>query len=314
MENMLEHKLDLILAKVESLESEHKFRQQMWDEFSPIIKLMMNSGSEKLQMLEDRGYVDFLKGLMSIADEVMSNYKPEDLENLAKSVVGILDTIQSLTQDDVLTLANEAAQAIHTADKTKPLGVRGILKATRDDDVRRGIGMMMQLLRHVGKGAKTVKFMGANTTRPKRFSSSTIANPKHDKLAAMLAPKRRTATGEVCVVAPSKADPGKPVTECVQIDGVEVDAEGFLVNRDQWTEELAIKIAKQMGYHELTDAHWELIRFCRSESMAKHGTPNMRKLCMGCNVTAKHVFTLFPHAPAKTIAKIAGASKPVGCI
>jgi TusE/DsrC/DsvC family sulfur relay protein len=310
MEMTTDQKLDLILEKVNALEKERQFRTEMWDEFSPILKLVMNSGSEKLQKWEDKGYFEFVQGLGFVVEQVMDNYTAEDVENLAKSVVGILDAIRTLTQDDVISIAHEAAEAIHNADKTKPLGVRGVLKASRDEDVRRGIGMMMELLRHVGKGAKEVKYAGR---RPRPRSVEKV-DPKQQKLAAMLAPKRQKPKGEVCVNVPDAKNPEKQVSACVVINGVELDKDGFLVDKNQWTEDLAKEIAKSMGYEDLTDAHWQLIKYSRQENMEKNSTPNMRKICVGCNVSAKHVFTLFPNAPAKTIAKIAGVSKPVGCI
>jgi TusE/DsrC/DsvC family sulfur relay protein len=310
MEMTTDQKLDLLLEKVNNLEHERKFRQEMWDEFSPIMRLVMNSGSEKLQHWEDQGYFEFFKGMGALIEEVMGNYNAQDLEMLSKSVVGILDTMRSLTQDDILLLANEAADAIHQADKNKPLGVRGMIKASRDEDVRRGMGMMMELLRHIGKGTKQMK----NNRRRPRARFNTSMDPRQEKLAALLGPKRSKAKGEVCVTAPNPSKPKEIVTECVVIDGVELDKDGFLVDKNNWTEELALKIANSLGYEELTDDHWQLIKYSRKEGIENSATPNMRKICTGCNVTAKHVFTLFPQAPAKTIAKIAGVSKPVGCI
>jgi hypothetical protein len=41
---------------------------------------------------------------------------------------------------------------------------------------------------------------------------------------------------------------------------VHVDAEGFLTEYDEWNEPLAVQLAAQIGI-ELTDAHWQIIRF-----------------------------------------------------
>lgn len=310
MSEQLEAKIDKLILMVDELNREHRFRQEMWDEFSPIAKLAMEFSSKRLQEWEDKGYFAFFKELSGIFEEIVTNYTPQDVENLSKSVVGILDTIRTLTQDDVLMIANEAATAIHEADKNKPMGVRGLIKATRDDDVRRGMAMMMELLRHVGKGSKQIK----NGTAPKVRGLNTKGDSKHDKLAALLAPKRKIGQGEVCVAVPSKKDPTKFVETCVTIDGVEFDKDGFMLDKNEWTEEIAKKIAESIGIKDLTEEHWKLIKYSRNECLETNASPNMRKICVGCNTSAKHVFTLFPTAPAKTIAKIAGVTKPVGCI
>ena len=43
---------------------------------------------------------------------------------------------------------------------------------------------------------------------------------------------------------------------------VDVDAEGFLTNPEQWTEEIAAAIAAENGIAELTDRHWLVVASC----------------------------------------------------
>jgi tRNA 2-thiouridine synthesizing protein E len=43
---------------------------------------------------------------------------------------------------------------------------------------------------------------------------------------------------------------------------VEVDSEGYLCNRDEWSEDFARALARDEGL-ELTEEHWEVIRFLR---------------------------------------------------
>ncbi|MCC7327447.1 MAG: TusE/DsrC/DsvC family sulfur relay protein [Burkholderiales bacterium] len=57
----------------------------------------------------------------------------------------------------------------------------------------------------------------------------------------------------------------------VEIGGrrVEVDSEGYLVDRSQWSEEFARELARGEGL-ELTPAHWEVIHYLRGY-YAEHG-------------------------------------------
>jgi len=43
---------------------------------------------------------------------------------------------------------------------------------------------------------------------------------------------------------------------------IAIDQEGYLLNRDDWSEEFAAALAEEEGL-ELTDEHWEVIRFQR---------------------------------------------------
>jgi len=95
---------------------------------------------------------------------------------------------------------------------------------------------------------------------------------------------------------------------------VTLDAEGFFTQPEQWTEEMAPKIAQQVGIPELTDRHWQVIRFMRSEYFAKGTGPTVRVLGKTSGVPIKELYQLFPKGPAKVAAKIAGIPKPRGCI
>jgi tRNA 2-thiouridine synthesizing protein E len=94
---------------------------------------------------------------------------------------------------------------------------------------------------------------------------------------------------------------------------IEVNEEGFLVDPGQWTPELAVELAKEEGI-ELTDAHWQIITWCRETAGALGVSPTLRQITKGAGVSTKELFKLFPKGPAKKVAKIAGLSKPQGCV
>lgn len=95
---------------------------------------------------------------------------------------------------------------------------------------------------------------------------------------------------------------------------VPVDAEGFLTDPNVWTETIAQDIAAHEGIAQLTDRHWQVVRFMRSEQEAKGTAPNVRALAKLSGVSIKELYQLFPKGPAKLAAKIAGEPKPRGCI
>ena len=95
---------------------------------------------------------------------------------------------------------------------------------------------------------------------------------------------------------------------------IEVDGNGFLVNQDDWNEELAAVIAAQEGIDELTQRHWDVINYLRDEYINNAGNqPNMRNITKGMQsvwdvkkVDTKAIYELFPLGPAKQAGKIAG--------
>jgi dissimilatory sulfite reductase related protein len=95
---------------------------------------------------------------------------------------------------------------------------------------------------------------------------------------------------------------------------VDVDAEGFLTDPEQWNEQIARAIASDNGVPELTDRHWLVVRFMRERYLASGTAPSIRSLGKESGVPIKELYALFPKGPAKLAAKIGGIPKPKGCI
>ncbi len=95
---------------------------------------------------------------------------------------------------------------------------------------------------------------------------------------------------------------------------VDVDAEGFLTDPEQWNEQIAEAIATANGIPELTDRHWLVVRFMRDRYLRTGNAPSIRSLGKESGVPVKELYQLFPKGPAKLAAKIGGIPKPKGCI
>ncbi len=95
---------------------------------------------------------------------------------------------------------------------------------------------------------------------------------------------------------------------------VEVDEQGFFTDPTQWREAMAPAIASEEGIAELTDRHWQVVKFMRHEFEDKGTGPTVRVLGRSSGVSVKELYQLFPKGPAKVAARIAGIPKPHGCI
>jgi tRNA 2-thiouridine synthesizing protein E len=87
-----------------------------------------------------------------------------------------------------------------------------------------------------------------------------------------------------------------------------------MTDSSQWTEAIAVALARQEGIDPLTDRHWQVIRFMRDQFAATGEGPTVRALGKTSGVPVKELYELFPKGPAKLAAKIAGIPKPRGCI
>ncbi len=94
---------------------------------------------------------------------------------------------------------------------------------------------------------------------------------------------------------------------------VAIDAEGFMTEFDEWTEDIGVFLAEQIGV-ELSERHWEVIRFVREDYKAQGETPTLRRVSTIGGVPTKELFQLFPKKPAKKMSYVAGVPKPKGCV
>ena len=103
-------------------------------------------------------------------------------------------------------------------------------------------------------------------------------------------------------------------TDVFAAAGVEFTIDGFFAHPEQWTEAMVPELAARDGIDPLTDEHWQVIRFVRTEFLAKGSGPALRALSRTSGVPMKRLFELFPKGPAKVAARIAGIPKPRGCV
>ena len=105
----------------------------------------------------------------------------------------------------------------------------------------------------------------------------------------------------------------------LQLNGttVEIDNEGYLLNTDDWSPELAEVIAHGENM-ELTEERLEIVHFVRKHFEERECIPELRTLLKTLRerhgkevATRKYVYTLFPYGYGQQACKIAGMRKPL---
>ncbi|MCX6241803.1 MAG: TusE/DsrC/DsvC family sulfur relay protein [Bacteroidetes bacterium] len=93
---------------------------------------------------------------------------------------------------------------------------------------------------------------------------------------------------------------------------VDVNDDGYMTDRSQWTKDIAKEIAKEEGI-ELTEKHYQVIEYLR-ERQAKGESLTIRSVGTSGFIDIKGFYQLFPGAPMKKAAKISGIPKPASCV
>ncbi len=93
---------------------------------------------------------------------------------------------------------------------------------------------------------------------------------------------------------------------------VEVNEEGYLLNKDDWNKDLAAEMAKEDGI-ELTEKHYEVLEYLREKDEAGESL-TIRKVGKSGITDIKGLYQLFPGGPLKLSSKYAGIAKPASCV
>lgn len=105
---------------------------------------------------------------------------------------------------------------------------------------------------------------------------------------------------------------------------IETDKEGYLLNPEEWNEDVGEALVKQYeaeGNKPVTETGWELIRYFREYYDDHMVHPTMHKLLRErAHLEGKtfedeksyrdFLYELFPHEPIRTLAKLAGLPNP----
>ncbi len=108
----------------------------------------------------------------------------------------------------------------------------------------------------------------------------------------------------------------------LEIDGAlfETTDSGFLVDTAAWNERVASALAATIPI-DLTEAHWEIVRYIRDYYLKYRHLPNTRMFVKAVQKefgegkgNSRYLHRLFPESPLKFACLIAGLPKPPGCV
>ena len=86
----------------------------------------------------------------------------------------------------------------------------------------------------------------------------------------------------------------------------DVDEEGFLVETEGWTKDVAQILAKKLVPEKLTEDHWRVINFMRQYYLEYGSIPPTRMLARNTGTSLQRIKELFPTGLTHGCCKIAG--------
>ena len=131
----LEAKPDQAVLATNKIRRQQEMVEELKEDLMPMANGMIHMTSAKLLELEADGSLD-------------------DIRELALALPAALVLLKQLTQPEVLALGEGALASLGNAANAKPLGLMGVMGAMKDPDVKKGMGVAIELLRGLGRAAR----------------------------------------------------------------------------------------------------------------------------------------------------------------
>jgi uncharacterized protein YjgD (DUF1641 family) len=126
---------------------------------SPIIHQAGLDAIQKLHELDQKGYIDFIRELIKVIDNIVTGFTTEDVKALADNIVTILNTVKNMTQPDVLEAMNNAVKVYKSIDTENipEYSIWKAMKELRSPEMKKGLGFMITFLKNLVQEEKPQK-------------------------------------------------------------------------------------------------------------------------------------------------------------
>jgi uncharacterized protein YjgD (DUF1641 family) len=125
----------------------------------PMANEMIIDGTKKLHEFEQKGYFDFMREFGRIIDNIVTHYGVEDVRMLADNVVAILDTVQNLTQPDMLKSVDNAVKVFASLemDDIPEYSIFKVMREMNKPEMKRTLGFFMTFVKNMNKNTKSIE-------------------------------------------------------------------------------------------------------------------------------------------------------------
>jgi tRNA 2-thiouridine synthesizing protein E len=92
-----------------------------------------------------------------------------------------------------------------------------------------------------------------------------------------------------------------------------LDEEDFFWDPQEWSEEVAVSLAEELGLKNMSETHWSILRFLRRYYLENGRSPLNRQIKEGTGVSIMEMEVLFPGGIKYGARRLAGLPNPRGC-
>ena len=128
-------------------------------EVGPIANEVIIDFTKQMHELEQKGYFEFIREIGPVIDNVVKGFSPQDLKELANSIVSILSIVKEMTQPEVLNTMQNAIKAFNSmeTESVPSYSVWKLMKEMNSPEMKKALGYGITFMKNVSKDVNIEK-------------------------------------------------------------------------------------------------------------------------------------------------------------
>ncbi|MEN8185602.1 MAG: DUF1641 domain-containing protein [Bacteroidota bacterium] len=128
-------------------------------ELGPIANEVIIDFTKQLAVFEQKGYFAFIKEVGPILDNIITGFTPQDLRELADSIVTILSIVKEMTQPEVLGTMENAIKAFNSmeTESVPSYSMWRVMKEMNSPEMKKALGFGVTFMKNVSRDLEVNK-------------------------------------------------------------------------------------------------------------------------------------------------------------
>jgi uncharacterized protein YjgD (DUF1641 family) len=152
---------------LDTFESVHDFIKDA----TPIAHQMGLDAINKMAEFERKGYIDFVKELGRVGENIMTHFSVDDVKALADNIVPMLETVKRITQPDMLVAVNNAITVYGSLEmeKFEEYSLWKAIRELRSPEMKKGMGFAINFLKNLARQQEMQQSVNKNNLYTKQI-------------------------------------------------------------------------------------------------------------------------------------------------
>jgi len=125
----------------------------LWQTTEPLLKSTVPALIDYMDGLEQRGVFRTYSAMLEVRAKVASQYGPEEISAMGDGFVILLSILKQLSHPEIVRFIGRLMEIPLEIkpEECKPIGPLGALSGLADPEAKRGLGVMLELLKGLGR-------------------------------------------------------------------------------------------------------------------------------------------------------------------